>query len=333
MNLVIALVFFISTQAVAADLLFDENSDQPLPVVIETDLHKIKNKKSNFHTSTENFINGRIQIRGMEFTIKIQTRGHDRLKRCPFPPLKIYFDKSEVKNNFLKHNHKLKIVTHCQADDLELLFREHLIYRIYNQITPYSFRVRLLSVEYVDTSKKEVPTDTYAFFIESDKSVEKRLRLDELKSDQKFNMKTLENIAEDRLSTSQIMLLNAFQHLILNDDWVIFYSETARTLSLANIKFFNNNHEGFPIPYDFDRAGVVTWEIENYVYRHGSENLCTDGEMKDALIKILRHKIEYERLLNKDLFLSASYKDRLVHHLNQFNSPEDFCLDIVRRQQ
>lgn len=326
MKLVFVSIFFVFIQNTEASPLFEESFDQPLVVEIETDLYKIKIRKSDYHTSTENYINGRFQLRDRVFDIKLQTRGHNRLARCPFPPLKIYFDKSEIENSLLTYNHELKMVTHCQEDKLHLVFREHLIYNIYNLITPYSFQVRLLQVKYIDINRKEDAIETYGFIIESPKSINKRLNLDNLKSDQDFNMKTHTDISENWLNISQVKLQEAFQHLIRNNDWVIFHSGPARTLSLGNIKVFYNEKEGFPFPYDFDLAGLVRWDDESYKTRYGIENLCNNAEMKKAFMKILSHKDEVFPILNKESFLSSSYKNKFTEYLGQFKSVGDFCV-------
>jgi len=328
----LVLILYLFVPNTEASPLFEESSDQPLVVEIQTNLYKIKNSKSDFHTSTNNYINGRFKFKYGTFDIKLQTRGHDRLAKCSFPPLKIYFDKSGVKKSPLKHNHELKLVTHCQDDRLNFLFREHLIYKIYNLITPYSFHVRLLKIKYIDIDRNEDTIESYAFLIESCKSVEKRLNLDELKSDDDFNLKSHKDISENWLNVSQTKLQEAFQHLIRNNDQVIFYTETTRTFSLANIKFFHNKDEGFPIPYDFDLAGVVTWDSDSFEYRFGNENVCESVEFKEAVTKLLNLKSEYLQLIDEDSFLSLSYKSKLIDYLIQFRSVADFCLGMEGAQ-
>ena len=320
-------IFFMIIPITGASPLFEETFARPLVVELETDLHRIKNEKHDFDTSTNNYVNGRFRIRGMAFDVRLQTRGHNRLDRCPFPPLKVYFDKSEIKNSLFKYNHKLKLVTHCQEDELNLLFREHLIYKIYNSITPYSFRVCLLKIKYIDIDGREDPMETYAFFIESDRSIEKRLNLDKLQSDQDFNMKTHNDIAPEWPNTSQSKLQEAFQHLIRNNDWVIFHSGSPMTLSLANVNFFHNEKEGFPFPYDFDIAGVVIWNDDSYKNRYGIDNLCKNDDTKAAFMKILSHKEEYHQVLKNHTYLSTAYKNKFSAYLNQFKTVDDFCLE------
>jgi hypothetical protein len=326
MKLFFVFIIFVFIQNTEASTLFEERFFQPLAVEIETDLYKIKNNKSDYNDGTENYINGKFRTRDRAFDIKFQTRGYDRLARCPFPPLKIYFDKSAVEKSLFKYNHELKMVTHCQVDKLHLLFREHLIYKIYNLITPYSFQVRLLKVKYIDINRKEDTIETYSFFIESHKSIKKRLNLDKLKSEEDFNLKTHRNISENWLNISQVKLQEAFQHLVRNNDWVIFHSGPARTLSLGNIKVFYNEKEGFPFPYDFDLAGLVRWDDESYKTRYGIENLCKNVEMKKAFMKILSRKDEVFQILDKESFLSSSFKNKFREYLGQFKSVGDFCV-------
>ena len=58
------------------------------------------------------------------------------------------------------------MVTHCQYGNEDYLFKEYLIYKLYNVLTDNSFRVRLVKIEYINTHKKANPIKTYAFLIE-----------------------------------------------------------------------------------------------------------------------------------------------------------------------
>lgn len=327
MRLIFVFAFFLFIQNTEASPLFEDSVEQLLAVEIEADLYEIKNKKTQYEESTDNHVDGSLKLGDRVFDIKLQTRGYNRLARCPFPPLKIHFDKSEVKDSLFQYNDELKLVTHCEEDNLQLLYREHLIYQIYNLITPYSFQVRLFKVRYIDINRPGDTIDTYAFFIESPDSIEKRLNLDKLKSDDNFNMKTHRDVAEDWLNVSQVKLMEAFQHLVRNGDWVVFHSGPARTLSLGNVKVFYNEKEGFPFPYDFDLAGTVRWDDQGYKVRYGIKDLCKDVQMKTAFTTVLGHKNEYLRLVDEDNLLSSEYKNTFREYLSQFESADDFCVD------
>ena len=52
----------------------------------------------------------------VELDIGIRTRGISRLKKdvCPFPPLRLDFKKSQIKQSLFHKQDKLKLVTHCR---------------------------------------------------------------------------------------------------------------------------------------------------------------------------------------------------------------------------
>lgn len=68
------------------------------------------------------------------------------------------------------------MVTHCLNDQAahDLVVKEYLIYQMYSLLTPYHYKVRLLSVRWVDSAR---PMDTMlhpAFLIESEEAMEDR---------------------------------------------------------------------------------------------------------------------------------------------------------------
>ncbi len=84
----------------------------------------------------------------VEIDIDIRTRGISRLNEdvCPFPPLRLDFKKSQVKKSLFHKQDKLKLVTHCRDNSTryeQTLLNEFLAYRILNELTDASFRVRL----------------------------------------------------------------------------------------------------------------------------------------------------------------------------------------------
>src|SRR2546430_7720829 len=110
--------------------------------------------------------------------VRLRTRGHFRLQRriCDFPPLKLSFDKQQVKHTVFAGQGGLKLVVHCQDRDTyeQNLLQEYLLYRVFNLITEKSFRARLARVTYLDRSGKAKPVTRYAFFIEDDDPMARR---------------------------------------------------------------------------------------------------------------------------------------------------------------
>jgi hypothetical protein len=113
--------------------------------------------------------------------------------------------------------------------------------------------------------------------------------------------------------------------LIRNYDWVIFFTNPGKTMSLANIKVFYDEREGFPFPHDFDLAGVVTWNADSFEERYGEENRCQDAGMRKALTTILDHMDEFIQLVDEDPYLDSGYKEQFAGYLGRFKSVEDFC--------
>src|SRR4051812_38280806 len=89
--------------------------------------------------------------------IEAKTRGHFRktMGNCTYPPLLLHFSHSDSLASSIFHDqYKLKLVMPCQGD--EYVIREWLAYKIYNLITPVSFKARLVTIELNDTKKKKI---------------------------------------------------------------------------------------------------------------------------------------------------------------------------------
>ncbi len=97
-----------------------------------------------------------------QFAIKVQPRGKNRRMRevCQFPPLWLNLKKGDVKGTLFKKQNKLKLVTQCASLSskskkvADYLWLEYVAYRIFNQMTDQSFRVRPLAISYMDTKNQ-----------------------------------------------------------------------------------------------------------------------------------------------------------------------------------
>jgi hypothetical protein len=186
------------------------------------------------------------------FQIKITTRGLTRRdKVCDFPPLKLWFDKEQLKGTEFRGQGSLKMVTHCKKQGYEQYYvLEYLSYRIYNLITPYSFRVRPLMVSYLDSDRDGKPQEHFGFLIEDIDEVADRHGLQELE------VPEIRHTRLDPVETSNYML---FQYLIANLDW----GATGGPDPIEcchNSKLIGAGPDQdpvFTIPYDLDSSGLV----------------------------------------------------------------------------
>ena len=182
----------------------------------------------------------------------VERRGRTRQVVCRFPPIKLQFDKKVVKGTSFRGQKSLKMVTHCQTSSRyeQLYVLEMLAYRMYNIITDFSFRVRPLSVTYVDSEHEVQRGPKFAFLIEDDSDVAKRNGQKKLKIGRN-NMNRLESREANNFAL--------FQYMISNLDWSALNGPD-KNKCCHNAKLIGRdpiNEPVYAIPYDFDAAGLI----------------------------------------------------------------------------
>jgi hypothetical protein len=191
-----------------------------------------------------------IVVAGEHWAVDVRSRGKSRLHYCRFPPLRFDFDTDTVNTGPFAGQNKLKLVTHCgdgaQADDN--LLEEYVAYRIFAALSPFSHRVRLLRLTYVDTDKPdEAPLVRHAFAIESVDQVAARNRGDVAK---------VEHLVTSRIDRDQAALMFVFQYLIASVDWSLVKLREDDECC-HNVHVVTRDEQDFLVPYDFDLSGLV----------------------------------------------------------------------------
>lgn len=174
---------------------------------------------------------------------KVRTRGHFRkiVGNCLYPPLMLQFIKnSTFKSSLFKDQSKLKLVMPCQGD--EYVVREWMVYRLYNLVTPKSFKARLVKIQLEDLKKKKKTTPFYGILLEEEQRMAKRNH--SVLIDKKM-------IKPQQIEETNFLTMAVFEYLIGNTDWSIQYQQ--------NVKLLLQDSAAFPtaVPYDFDHAGLV----------------------------------------------------------------------------
>jgi len=185
------------------------------------------------------------------FDIEVRIRGKSRLQFCDFPPLRIDFDTDALEGSIFAGQDHLKLVTLCGERDSyrENLAEEYQIYRAYNVLNDYSFRVRWAEVEYVVTDSRREETITEpAFFIEEDWEVARRNGLEALE---------LEAVPLADLDVRQGALLALFQYMIGNTDYSPITAAPDEDCCHNGKPLGAEGGRIFVLPYDFDHAGLV----------------------------------------------------------------------------
>ncbi|MBT8083453.1 MAG: hypothetical protein KJO56_13595 [Gammaproteobacteria bacterium] len=226
-------------------------SNEPIEITITAPFKAIMRERS-----LEEYTQGTLVYHDAEsgedtsLDIGIRTRGrfrHDR-KVCPFAPLRLNFRKT--KGTLFADSDKLKLVTHCRNRSTkyeQLVLKEHLAYRILNELTDWSFRTRLANVRYIESTTGKEVADTFAVFIEHREQLEKRIGM---KRDESASTTVA------RLEGQHLNMISVYQFLIGNTDFSPLKGPKGEPCC-HNFLLMHDADTQIAVPYDFDMAGIV----------------------------------------------------------------------------
>jgi len=245
---------------------------------------------------------------GVEQTwnIKLKNRGNFRRMKCEMAPLKVEFKKKDLKAAGLAKYDDMKLVTHCVSSKMEakaLLQKEYLTYKLYNQVTDYSYRVQLLKVNYVDTQTGK-KTKHWAFLIEDTAELRNRIEAT-------AKVENHLNLPRDTFHDGLLKIASVFQYMIGNADWDLNVGR--------NVKYFIKNDKVIPVPYDFDFSGMV-----NASYAIPNPNFGI-ASVKERVFLGFKEDAEH---LRSTLAFFKTKRLALLETVNEFSA-----LDISRREE
>ncbi len=268
--------------------------------------------------------------------VQLRTRGHFRLlqRNCPFVPLRVDFVREKgpdaVSKTVFAGQNGLKLVTHCRSEERyeQYVYREELVYRLHNLVTPLSFRSRLTTMHYRDTTGKSLGKFP-AFFIEDESDVAAR-------NGGKI-AKELRGALFDDLDPKEATRFALFAYMIGATDFSIYALHNVRLLALEGKPYV-------PVEYDFDFTGLVNAhyatpdprlgirDVRTRLFRGG----CTQN---DHVPQVAAEFIGLKEAVMA-LYDSATYLDRngardAKYYLNEFfetlSNPRDLKSAIVDR--
>lgn len=252
--------------------------------------------------------------------IKIRARGKFRRQKenCAFPPLRINFRKSNT--TLFANSDKLKLVTHCRNRSNayeQTVYKEYLAYRMFNVLTDWSFRARLLQVRYVEVTDGEEIANAPAFFIEDDKQLAKRIGMKRDKS---------ESTSVEALDAAHTNLSSVYQYLIGNTDFSPIKGPPGEPCC-HNYVLMRNDGSQISIPYDFDNSGLANPPHARPNPRFGLASVkqrlyrgrCTNNALLDSTFQLFRDKQEEMYGLVNDLEgLGNSDRKKTIRYMNDF---------------
>jgi hypothetical protein len=215
-------------------------SDEPLQMTLCFDIREFvrtKSKPQNFDATLTVMVSPTDSITQR---IKVKARGEMRRKYCQFPPLMLKFKKDTGKSV------NLKLVTHCMRTSLneKYVLKEYLVYRMFNQVTPYSLKTRLVKVRYVDINNPEKAFTAFGFLIENEEKLAER---------NESVIVINRNLTQKHMNPVDMARIAVFNFMIGNTDWSVPMQHNIRILKSIKV----NSDKGIPVAYDFDYSGLV----------------------------------------------------------------------------
>ncbi|HEY1878808.1 MAG TPA: hypothetical protein VGG68_02630 [Caulobacteraceae bacterium] len=264
----------------------------------------------------------------LSFDIHVRPRGISRRKMyCAFPPLFLLFDKTAMHGSLFHAQNELKLVTYCSppADYEQRIMLEYLVYKLYNLITPMSFRVRPAEVTY-----RNGPTDRgvtrFGYLIEDVHNVAARNDRKEVKGPS--HVVSLAQL--DAHATTRVTLL---EFMIGNLDWEPLAS-AAGEKCCHNIRLLAQPEATpatasmvTPVPYDFDSTGWVDppyarppegVPIDSLTQRYYRGFCAQNGEISAVAQEYRARRADMRALIDNQPGLTAAFREKTDRYLDGF---------------
>ncbi len=245
--------------------------------------------------------------------VEARTRGNfRRLKEnCYYPPILLQFPKEGAnKSSIFEKSARLKLVMPCKG--AQFVVYEWMVYRLYNVITPKSFRARLVRVKLVNSKNNKAPDPFYGILLEDEKQMAKRNGTVSIKN----------GLRPEQTDSTSFLTMAVFEYMIGNTDW--------STQFLQNIKLISANPGAAPtaVPYDFDMSGIVNspyarpadeLKMSSVLERRYRGYCIRDLKTFDKVIELYNQRKEnIYSIYNNCPFLDAKYVKSTIRFLDDF---------------
>lgn len=308
--------FALPVAAEGPEKLFDSNDI--IDLTLEYDIKifgKDKGEKRRYHKAKLSYTGPDGNVISLDVRIRARGKLRRTFLKCLVPAFKMKLNKKQAKGTLFHGQKSLKLVTHCKNKPKryeEFYVQEYLVYRVYNILTPVSYKVRMAKVTYVDSQKKEKTFTRPTFFIENTKKLAKR------NNSKNTKLKQIQLIKTDYDTAT---LASVFQYMIGNTDWSIRAGHNVTRI------VHNVNKKFYPIPFDFDLAGIIDADYarpdERFPIRSVRERFFR-GHTKSLpqfhkIFAIFRkHKEEILELYRSYPLLSDKLKKRSIKYIESF---------------
>jgi hypothetical protein len=221
-------------------------SDEPLQITLRFDIREFLKTKNN-----PVYLDAMLTVKtsdadSLSQNIKVKARGFMRRSYCNFPPVMLKFKNNDNEAEQIQKKGTLKLVTRCNNSTLfeNYVLREFLVYRLYNMLTPYSFRTRLVHVNYIDINKPEKSYASFGFLIENEDKMAERNHAVIIK---------VKNATQKDMTSMDMTRIAVFNYMIGNTDWSVPFQHNIKIMKSLEAP----SDKAIPVIYDFDYSAVV----------------------------------------------------------------------------
>jgi len=245
-------------------------SDEPVALTIRAPLEDIFDERGDEREEYPGIVTATTSAGVDTLEVEIRTRGRSRLnpRICRFPPLRLDLPSTRVGGTLFEGQNRLKLVTHCQDDRDEYeqyTLLESLVYRMYNELTDLSFRVRLARVTYEDSAGDRETITRFGFLIEHEDAVAARNGWDYI---------VTPVVPPSAIDPENLALVEVFQYMIGNTDWTAFMADDGSNECCHNMAPIGRaTGPVFTLPYDFDVSGLLNTRYANRLFEANLERL------------------------------------------------------------
>lgn len=240
----------------------------------------------------------------------------------------------------MQGQNKLKLVTRCRPGTSyeQFLVLEYTAYRLYNEITPLSYRVRPVRTTYRDSAGRRRDETQWNFLIEDSGDMARRNNRVEIQVRSR-------EVPSTQLDPQQAAIVGMFQYMIGNLDWDMVEGSDPEDCC-HNGKLFaataTSRERVVPVPYDFDYSGFVnasyatppqgfsTSNVRQRVYR----GYCRYNEQAQAAAELFRsRRAQLFAVIDGETRLTQARRNSARAYLEEFyqvlDDPQRFQRRII----
>jgi len=290
--------------------------DKPIDITLTFDIKKFHREKDKGEYMPVHFHYRLNDTLSLEKDIRLKARGEIRRKICGLAPFWLDFRGTDLENEEGSDIKKIKVVPHCKDSETydEFVLKEFLCYKIYNIISPISFRVRLVRMSYVDTGRDNKVSEGWAFMIEPVEMLAQRF--DAMVTEK-------EGLLSRNMRPVEMNTLALFQYMIGNSDYSVPHKH--------NVKILNQPGYGAggytAVPYDFDYSGLVDayyavpneyLDISSVKERYYLGPCRPDVDIDLAIEQLNLYREEILQLVRDFEYLDQKNKKSVVSYLEEY---------------